>query len=235
MFSIIRSSDKTTGTTGDCVLHINEKMSGQYGLYSFIFTNVLYNVNSTNNRLILANTSDVVFSDTTLDKGFYTGTELADAITNAISTITCTFDDTTHKFKFVYLPSLTQNFKLLFASYDNTAHELLGFENIDYTSSNNILSSVVAADLIPYKDLFVTIKEANKKVTNNSHSNHNDYCMIINDNLSSFGSLFRYKQEDVTKQQTIQLSPTRQLSVQIYDDEDNIVNTSNWIMILQRK
>ena len=231
LFSIIRSSDKATGTNGDCVLNINEKISGYYGLYSFTFTNSLYNVTSTNNRLIIADTSDVVLSDVTIPEGYYTGSELADYVTTQLSGLTVTFDNKTNKFTFTYL----SNFKLLFTSYDNTSHFLLGFEKSNYQSSSSVLSSINAADLVSCKDLFVTIREANKQVSNNSSNSHNDYSLIINDNTSSFGSLFRYKQEDIVKQQSIKITPTRQLKIQIYDDEHNIVNTNNWIMILQKK
>ena len=231
MFNIISSNDKTSGTNGNCVIHLNQKMNGYYGLYSFIFTNSLYNVNSSNNRFVLTNTNDSVISNVLLDEGYFTGTELANKIASAISNMTVEFDDNTSKFKFTY----SQDFKLPFASYSNTCYALLGFEKLDYTSAGEILNSTIAADFNPHKNLFITINVADKPIENNSSSAHHKYTFMISDSLSSFGSLFRYIQEDKIKQQSVHIDSTRSVSIQIHDDENNSINTTNWIMILERK
>ena len=231
MFNIISSNDKTAGTNGDCVIHLNQKMQGLYGLYSFIFTNSLYNVNSVNNRFVLTNTSDVVIANVLLDEGYFTGLEIASKISDAISNLTVDFDDNTSKFTFTY-PS---DFKIAFKSYNNTCYELLGFENMDYQSTGSTLTSAIAADFNPHKNLFITISKANKPIENNSSSAHHDYTLMISDSLSSFGSLFRYIQEDESKQQILKIDPTRSLSIQVHDDENNTINTTNWSMILQRR
>ena len=231
MLNIISSNDKTSGTNGDCVIHLNQKMMGIYGLYSFIFTNSLYNVGSTNNRFVLTDTSDVVLANVLLTEGYYTGGEVATLITDAISDLTVKFDDNTSKFTFTY----SSNFKLPFGSYENTCFELLGFDKSTYISIASSLSSSHPADFNPHKNLFITINKANKPIENNSSSAHHDYSFIVSDSLSSFGSLFRYIQEDILKQQNVEIEPTRSLSIQIHDDDNNIINSTNWTMILQRK
>ena len=232
MFQIIKSNDKATGTNGDCIIHLNQRIGGQYGLYSFIFTNTLYNVNSTNNRFVITDTSDTIISNVLLDEGFYTGSELADKITSAITDLTATFDDNTNKFTFTY----TSNFKLAFSTtYNNTCWELLGFAQSNYTSSSLLLSSVMCADFNPHKTLFITIKKASKPIENNSQSNHHEYTFMISDSTSTFGSLFRYIQDDPLRQQYTNINTTRTLSIEIRDDDNNVIDPTNWIMILQRK
>ena len=231
MFHIINSSDKTTGTTGNCSINLNQRIKGTYSLYSFVFTNNLYNVNSNNNRIVLTNTSDTVLSNSLIPEGYYTGAELASKITSEIASLTATFDENTAKFTFTY----SSDFKLKFASYDNTIHELIGFEKLDYTSSSSSLTSVEKSDLIPCKNLYITIKQGHKPIELNSNSNHHDYSFIINDSQSSFGSLFRYKQSNVLQQQYVNVEATRRFDITIYDNNHNTVNTSNCIMILEKK
>lgn len=232
MYNIIKSNDKSTGTNGDCVVHLNQRINGQYGLYSFIFTNTLYNVNSTNNRFVMTNTSDTIISNVLLDEGFYTGNGLADKLTSTITDLTVTFNDNTNKFTFTY----TSDFKLAFSTtYSNTCWELLGFAQTDYTSTSSSLSSIMCADFNPHKNLFITINKARKQIENNSQSNHHEYTFMISDSTSSFGSLFRYIQEDPLQQQCTIIDPTRSLNIEIRDDDNNIINPTNWIMILRRK
>ena len=231
MFNIISSNDKTSGTNGDCVIHLNQKMQGYYGLYSFIFTNSLYNVSSSNNRFVLTDTDDNVISNVLLDEGYYTGKEIADKIANATSNLTIEFDDNTSKFTF----TSSSDFKLAFSSYNNTCHLILGFENLGYLSAGSTLTSPNAADFNPHKNLFITIDKANQPIENNSSSAHHDYTFMISDSLSSFGSLFRYIQEDSLKQQNVKIDSTRSLSVQLHDDDNNVIDPTNWIMILERK
>ena len=232
MFNIIKSNDKHSGTNGDCVIELNQNISGQYGLYSFIFTNSLYNVNSTNNRFVITDTSDTVISNVLLDEGFYTGLELADEITSKVTDLTVTFDDKTSKFTFTY----TSNFKLAFSSsYSNTCWEILGFAQSTYTSTSLSLTSAVCADFNPHKTLFITINKANKPIENNSNSSHHEYTFMISDSSSTFGSLFRYIQDDQMRQQCAEIDRTRNLSIEIRDDDNNVINPTNWIMILQRK
>ena len=232
MLNIIKSNNKTSGTNGNCVIHLNQRMKGLYGLYSFIFTDTLYNVYSANNRFVITDTSDTVISNVLLDEGFYTGSELADKITSAVTDLTATFDDNTNKFTFTY----TSDFKLAFSStYTNTCSEILGFEQSDYTSTSSSLTSVKCADFNPHKTLFITINKANKPIENNSSSNHHEYTFMISDASSTFGSLFRYLQDDQLRQQYAEIDSTRQIEVEIRDDDHNVIDPTNWIMILQRK
>lgn len=227
MMEIIKSSDKSSGTNGNCVIHLNGEMGGEYYLYSFIFNNNLYNVNSTNNRIVIANTSDVVLSNTLLTEGFYSGNEIATNITNnVLSGFSASYNENSGKFTFTY----SSDFKILNNGYDNTSHALLGFANSDYTSSSNSLSSVNVADLTPYKNIFISIRENSPKQIVNQ--NHHDYSFIVHTD-NSFGSLFKYIQEDKMKQQKIHIHPTRRLEITIYDSNDNQLNVADWSMIVR--
>jgi hypothetical protein len=232
MYSIINSDDKTTGTNGNCVINLNSRIQGEYALYSFFFTNTLYNVNDTNNRLVLANASGSVISNNLITAGYYTGAELASQITNQIASLSATYDENTGKFTFTY----SADFQFLFANYTNTSYLLLGFENdTDYTSASSSLTSANPSDLILHKNLYITIKEANKPFSKNSSTSHRDYSLKVYDSNTSFGGLFRYEESDLVKQQNFELDPTRRIKIKIYDDNDHIVDLSNWTMILQRK
>lgn len=228
MFEIIKSDDKTTGTNGDCVINLNDDISGQYRLYSFTFCNNLYNVNDTNNKLILANTSDVIISNTTLTNGDYDGDNFATLITNAITDLTATYDDATGKFTMTY----TSDFKLLFANYSNTCHKLLGFDNIDYTSDSNTLDSANVAQLLPFKHLYIDISENdNKPIKSQSHY---FYSFLLYDSNSTFGSMFRYVCDDMERQQKINIKSSKRLKIKILDENNNVYNISDWIMLLEK-
>ena len=228
MFEIIKSDDKSTGTNGDCVIHLNDDISGEYRLHSFTFCNNLYTVNDNNNKLILANTSDVIISNTTLTNGDYDGESLALLITNEITDLTASYNDATGQFTFTY----TSDFKLLFENYSNTCHKLLGFDKSDYTSDSNTLTSVNVAQLLPFKHLYLDISENdNKQIKSQSHY---FYSFLLYDTNSTFGSMFRYICDDVQRQQKINIKSTKKLKIKILDSNNKVYNVSDWIMILEK-
>jgi hypothetical protein len=86
--------------------HINLLIS----LTSLELPYAFYNVNATNNKLSIKASSSNTFAEIEVDSKNYSGTQLATALTSALSAtavtgvigfvITCAFDDTTNKFTF---------------------------------------------------------------------------------------------------------------------------------------
>ena len=228
MFEIIKSSDKSSGTNGNCKIHLNDDLSGDFRLYLFSFYNNLYNVNDNNNVLVLTNTSDTVISNITLTNGDYSGDELATLITNGIADLNAIYDENTGKFTLSY----TSDFKLNFVDNSNTCYKLLGFDNNTYTSTSSSLTSESVAELLPYKHLYLEINENDDKSLRDQ--SHNYYSLILNDKNSGFGSMFRYLCEDRVKQQRIHLKSSKQLNIKIKDENNNVCEIADWILILEK-
>ena len=229
MYEILQSSDRATGTNGDSIFYLIDDIKGEYKLHSFKFTNNIYNVTSNNNRIVLANTSDTLLADVRLTEGYYTGTEIASMITSDVySGFAAGYDNKTGKFTF----SLGGGFKMLNQGYADMSYGLLGFDNNDYTSDGNTLTSVNVADLIPVKEIYIKIKDDKLKAVRSQTLN--DYSLMVYDKLSTFGSIFHYTCEDRINQQTINLKPTKRLEIKICDNEGNILQISNWCMILEK-
>ena len=229
MIEVISSANKTSGTNGDCQIYLRGEIGGKYKLKSFRFTNNIYNVNSTNNRIVLADTSDVIITNVTLTEGYYTGGEIATLITSIASGFSASYSANTGKFTFTY----TGDFKLLFENYDNTCHDLIGFEKNDYTSSGSSLTSVNTANLTPINTIYLWIEQnRHKKVID---QNNNDYSLEITDKSSVFGGTFCYEVIDESMMQQIDIRDTRFLKMKIYDQNNNILDISQWTMILESK
>lgn len=222
MYYILKSSDVSNN-----VITSNHIFDGNYSLHSLTFTNNVYNITSNNN--ILPYQEGASYYAIELTEQFVNGDDLAthlkakiDAVSAGTSTVS--FDANTGKFTI----SNTTNFYLKFGDITtNTCHNLLGF-NQSNTSNGTSIVSDVACDLVPFKQIYVRIKE--HECGNVRNENNNTYTFLILGN-SNFGDIFTYtsKEHDVIPQ-TVQLDAIKRLTIEFYDENNNSISLANWCL-----
>ena len=223
---ILRSNDALNN-----VINLNKSMNGRFELYSFGFTNNIFNVTSNNN--ILPYQEGATYTAIELTQQYRNGHELATDVAakiNAISvgTASVSYDDNTGRMTI----SNTTNFYLKFGDVtSNTCHHLLGFNTSNTTNGTSVASDKMC-DLIPFKTIFIDISEDCNRSIGDQDYNH--YTFIISGS-SNFGELFAYKSFEWSLiPQYMQINEHKRLKITFYDENKNVLNLLNWFIVLHQ-
>lgn len=210
---------------------LDESIEGKWKLLSFAFTNNIYNVNDSNNKIYF--NENGIDREAQLTNGYNDAQDLKSNLTEAlnnvsIGTITVEYDDKCGK----YTINDTLPIRFTFGTNTtNTAHKLMGFDAVDGTPLVSTQTSDNAIDLNTYKEIFVNIEE-------------NDDREIIgvnyfNSSLFIYGSggtgeLVRYNYQDFT-QQYMKFRRTKTLTVRIHDLNNNDIDLNSEYSIILEK
>ena len=209
---------------------LDKTISGRWKLTSFTFTNNIFNVNDTNNKIYFnENGIDKV---ATLTNGFNASNQLKTNISTAmndqaVGTVTVTYDDATGKYSF----SNTLNFYFTFSSNTlNSARKLLGMNESDGTNSTS-QTSENPIDLNTYKNIFININENDDRCI--VGTNYFNSSLIIN-GVGTFGELVKYIYKDYTEQY-VKFKNTKHIEIKIHDNNENDINlNSNYSIIFEQ-
>lgn len=229
---VLNSSDRSTGTNVDGRIDIpnNRKLNGTYKASNFIMSNSLYNVNSTNNKIYFTESSTDYTA--TLLNGSYSASELPAQIKTSMEavgseTYTIVYNYNTNKIEW----SATGNFGFTFlTNTSNSAYKLLGINNTADDSEATSRTSDNAIDLTPNKIIYLSIPEANNKLT---LSNGQQSSIYISQS-SNFGDIIR---ADLSTDD-IELSFNNKINVsyQLHDESgNNLTNTNGteWSLVMK--
>ena len=209
---------------------LDKSIDGKWKLISFAFTNNIYNVNDTNNKIYFnENGTDLV---ATLTNGYNDTSDLTSNISTSMNnvssgTITVTFDDKTRKF------TITDTLPIFFTFGTNTtnsARKLLGYNASDGTSSATSTSDN-AIDLNPYKEIFVNIEENDDRDI--MGVNYFNTSLVIC-GCGANGEMMRYNYRDFTHQY-MKFKRTKKLTVRIHDLNNNDINLNSEYSIMLEK
>ena len=223
---LIDSNDLNT----DNQLTFDNKIKGDYELESFVFTNNIYNVDGTNNKVYINENSSNLTA--TLTNGFYDSDDFRTHLQtqmNAVcsGTISITLNDNTGK---LTISNDTHNFYFTFATNTtNSAKKLLVFNESDGTNASSQTSDV-AIDLNTHKCFFINIDENNNKNID-APSYFNTSLMI--QATGSFSETSRYIKNDNFKQY-VKFRNEKKIKFKIHDKNNNVLNlNSEWLMVLR--
>lgn len=212
--------------------YLDENINGQYKLLSFSFTNNLFNVNETNNKIYFREgVSDLV---ATLTNGYYDITSLKDNISSAMNnvatgTISVSIDTDTNKYT-ITNPFATNFYFTFGTNTSNSSRKLLGFNENNGTHSTSHTSNI-PVDLNLHQNIFIKISEDNKKYV--VGENYFNTSLIIS-GTASFGETLRYINDD-NYNQYINIKNTKQIHILIHDKDYNTLNlNSEYSLILQK-
>ena len=210
---------------------LDEPIGGRWRLLSFAFTNNIYNVNETNNKIYFNENGTNLIAELTI--GYYDASDLKTNISEAMNNvsngnITITYDDKPGKFTI----KNTLGYYFTFGTNKvNSASKLIGFNDVDGVAYSQTQISDKSIDLNTYKEIFVNI------------SKNNDRSIIGVDyfNTSLFivgsggvGELVRYNYQDFTEQY-VDLKRTKKITIKIHDSNENEINlNSDYSMILEK-
>ena len=209
---------------------LDESISGIWKLQSFCFTNNLYNVNDTNNKIYInENGTDYTI---TLTNGYYDAndlkTHLQTQITSVISgTMTVSTNSNTNKFTF----SNTITFYFTFGTNTtNSARKLIGMNAVDGTTATTQTSNN-PIDLNTRKSIFVEICEDNNRDI--VGINYFQQSFLINGE-GGFGDIMRYKNTD-NFNQFVKFRNTKTLEFSFHDINNNSIDlNSDYEIILEK-
>jgi hypothetical protein len=221
---LIHSKDLTNNT-----ITFDNAIQGNYQLLSFCFTNNIFNVSNTNNKVYFnENGSDLI---TTLTNGYYDSSDFVSHLqtkmtASAVGTINCSLDNNTRK---LTISNDTHNFYLTFATNTtNSARKLLGFDESDGSNASSQTSNN-PIDLNKHKCIFINIEENDNKNID-SVSFFNTSLMI--ESSGSFGETSRYIKNDYNNQY-VKFRNVKKLTFKIHDEYNNTINlNSEWILVL---
>ena len=225
---LIDSNDLNTNNE----LTVDSKISGNYELETFVFTNNIYNVDGTNNKVYINENSSNLTA--TLTNGFYDSNDFRTHLQtqmNAVcsGTITVVIDDNTGK---LTISNDTHNFYFTFATNtSNSARKLLGFNQSDGTNASSQTSDI-AIDLNTHKCFFINIEQNNNK--NIDSPNYFNTSFLIQA-TGSFSETSRYIKNDNFKQ-CVKFRNEKKIKFKIHDKNNNTLNlNSEWCMVLSQQ
>lgn len=209
---------------------LDESISGIYKLLSFTFTNNIFNINDTNNKVYWNENS--IDKISTLTNGFYEATDLNSHISTILNqdgsgTITSSFNDINSKF------TITNTLNMYFTFGSNTtnsASKLLGFNDTDGSASTSITSDN-CIDLNTYKNIWIDLTQ-----NNNRNINGIDYfnTSLFITGLGNYGEIMRYIKNDYFDQY-IKLQNTKLLELSFHDNNHKDIElNSDYEIILQK-
>ena len=212
---------------------LDNYISGTWKLLSFSFTNNIFNVNNTNNKIYFTEVSTA--RTATLTNGNYDMNELKTEIQTAINnvasaTFSVSLDTKTNKYTFTNGSSAS--FYFTFATNtSNSARKLLGFNANDGTTSTSQTSDI-PVDLNTYQNIFVKITEDdNRDILGLSFFTSS---LVIN-GIGSFSDIVRYNNNDNFDQYVRFHKNTKTLTLKIHDLNNNDIDlNSDYSIILQK-
>ena len=213
------------------IINLKKSFKGEYSLYSFCFTNNIYNITSNNN--ILPYQQGASYNAVELTQQFTNGQGLASDIQSKLNAIpsanvSVSYNSNTGKFTITN----TTNFYLKFGDITtNICNELLGFNGSNTTDGLSV-SSDTKADLTPFKSILINIKE--DKNRNVKDENYNQNTFVINGD-SNFGEKLTYKSFDwdVISQYML-VDETKRLEITFTDEKGNSLDLRNWVLVLEQ-
>jgi hypothetical protein len=212
------------------IFTLDKRISGEYRLVSFIYTNNIYNVTDNNNKIYWnENGSNLI---TTLVNGYYDSSDFTSHCStqlnsDASGTVTVSLDSNTKK----YTITDTLNFYLTFGSNTgNSARKLLGFAETDGIN-NTTQTSSTAIDLNTCKSVFVTIEQDDHRLVEGIDF-FNSSLMISG--VADFGEAFRYIDVD-NFCQFVKFRQTKKLSLTFHDTSNNSINLNSEYQIIFKK
>ena len=205
---------------------LDNPIQGKWKLLSFCFTNNIYNINDTNNKIYInENGTDFTI---TLDSGYYDVNDLKTEITSKLqSSLTGTIVvsiDSSNKFTITN----TKSFKFTFGSNTTgSARKLLGMNAVDDDNANSHTSDI-PIDLNTHKNIFINIKEdSGRDVTSTSHFSTS---LVVN-GVGSFGDMLRYNNHD-NFDQYINFRNTKAITIRTHDLDNNDVDLNSEYSII---
>lgn len=209
---------------------LDKRIEGKYKLVSVCFTNNIYNVNDTNNKIYInENGTDIECS---LTNGFYNPSELkthvSEILNNNLSgSVSVSLNENTNKLTITN----TITFYFTFGSNtNNSAFKLLGFRQEDGTT-NTSQTSNNAIDLNNYKNIFINISENDNKYIEGTEYFTSSFMIC---GMGSFGENFTYIHRDYPEQY-VKFRSTKNLTIKIHDyNNNNIDINSEYALILQK-
>lgn len=201
-------------------------------LHCFI-PNTIYNI-TTNNQNIL-------FYDGTANRtatvpvGSYTSSQLLTALSTAFASsgTALTFSLSLNPNTFFLTISVSAgSFSLLFASGSNQMYDILGFQNLNYTSAASITGTRAYNVAYP-THILMRISEAGNSFNSSSTLNYATFVIPIDRNSSdiiSYNKMMHFDQWAVLNCQTL-----TQLSIQLFDRNQVPIslNGSQWQLVLR--
>ena len=210
---------------------LDEPINGKYKLLSFAFTNNLYNVDDTNNKIYI--NENGVDLTATLTNGYNDASDLESNISVAMNqvtsgTIVVSYDSKTNKF------TITGTLPIYFtfgSNITNSARKLMGFNASDGIPSITTQISDVAIDLNTYKEIFVNFNENNdRQIVGVNYFNSS---LIIFGNCV-MGELMRYTKENFGEQY-VDFKTTKTITVKMHDLNENVLNlNSDYSIVLEK-
>lgn len=266
---LIRSKDRVNPTTtprANFSLRFQESIEGEWDVKWITIPNTLYNVNATNNIIPFTNTDGSYTA--TMVPGNYTTTTLATEIDRAMDaaasggatpiTYTTTLVAATQTFSIASSASTTS---LTFATNStNTAHALMGFEQVDVATASPLVSTNSAFLIGPLSlgiqipqssgSGYITgggtfqqldsrsITKADGKVVSKaaefvSAATEGNLVVPL---LVSYGT-YNFTSEDVFRQRILFSHGTKRIEVQVVDpDTGDVVdlNGGEWELMMER-
>ena len=212
-------------------LTFDNKISGEYELESFVFTNNLYNIDDNNNKVYINENSNNLTA--TLTNGFYDSndfkTELQSQMNAVCSgTITITLDNNTGK---LTISNDTNNFYFTFATNTTaSARKLMGFNESDGTNGMTQTSDN-PIDLNTHKCFFVNIEEnVDKNIDSPSYFNTS----LLIQASGSFSETARHIKND-NFNQYVKFRNQKKIKFKIHNRMNNTLNlNSQWFMVLRQ-
>ena len=212
------------------VHYLPEPVRGQYKFVSFCFTNNIFNVNDSNNKIYLnENGSDLIG---TLTNGSYDANELKTHLSTVLNstmlgTVSIALDSNTNKF------TITNSLNYYFTFGSNTtnsARKLLGFNESDGTNASSQTSDV-PIDINTYKNLYINITENDHK---NIYGENYFHTSLVVNGLGNFGESVRYIDRD-NFNQCVNLKNTKSLKITIHDLQYNNIELNSEYSIIFEK
>lgn len=193
-----------------------------------------YNVNSTNNTLVINwNSSNTTL---TISPGNYTLSQLGTALNSAVGTInsniTCTLNSIQWTFTFSFSAASPSTGQLILSQ--STINRLIGFPSTTDTTNSSNLTSTSVALLLDQAFLFINIDGVGDNII--SSTNGNKYTFYVP--VSVVGGEMLVYQTDLDQNQVLKVNqPVKysSLHVRLYDNFGNILNLngSDWSMTIK--
>ena len=214
---------------------LQEAISGEWRLMSYMGSNIFYNVTSDNNEFYLHVTPDQANAIRfVISEGYYTHNQLVDELQNMITAaipaipITITFNSIIGKYTF-QTNDIAQIINLEFRE-DNSAHQLLGFvQNIIYTGSTVISANI--CDIQTHKYFYVRITEDNEKRYESKGFVKCSFLIPLN---NVFGEMLFFEPSEQNPQFINIKNQTNKLHILFYDSNfKRVINHSDWTLVLE--
>ena len=234
---VFSSQHRISGTSSKGVINCSDPINGCFFLELFVMTDRIYNVSSKNNQVYINSYNGATPSNhtLTLSNGYYTETQLKDELSTQLNTIsgntyTVTYNAKTAKYTISETSGDT--FKFTWGSNtSNSARKLLGFSE-NTTAFGTSHTSDICVDLCPYKVLYCSFDEVDRKgITTTEHS-HTDFFLT---GESNFGGVFRWSTDKIPQFFNLERGQKKlHYRFHTIDNADIDLNGLDWEMIFRQ-